>query len=217
MVKALTVLLLAGTVIAPKSCTIGSPPPGNGSSFTIGVPFFPQTPNHCGPASIEMWAAFDGVSVSQDQIAAYIGCPASSTASPDQIVEGVQHFTRTGRDASIGYNTGGEYYSAEVTSINSRVPVLCLLNGALHAGVIDGGEWHTDSTSGLYVWDTVYFNDPFVGPDQTYFAATWTGTDDVAHVISAGASAGAQSNFDSYGRRVLLHGSGVGGGGPLPY
>ena len=88
MVKALTVLLLAGTVVAPKSCTIGSPPPGDGSSFTIGVPFFLQTPNHCGPASIEMWAAFDGVSVSQDQIAAYIGCSISSTASPAQVVEG---------------------------------------------------------------------------------------------------------------------------------
>jgi hypothetical protein len=217
MVKALALVFLAGSVLVPKSCTIGSGDSGSGSSFTIGVPFFLQSSNYCGPASIEMWAAYDKVPVTQQQIANYIGCSTATGSSPDQIVEGVQHFTVTGRDAGPMYNSGGEYYAAEITSINARVPVICLVNGALHAGVIDGGEWHTDPTNGWDVWDTVYFNDPLLGADRTYLAADWTGTDDVEHIISASASAGADANFGSYGRNVRVSGSGSNGGGPLPY
>jgi hypothetical protein len=220
MLRLLAVAMLTvASVAVPKSCTLGTGSgsgSSGGSSVSLGVPFFTQSANYCGPASIEMWSAYDGVFATQQQIASYIGCSTATGSSPAQILEGVLRFTTSGRDSVIAYNSGGVFYSAEVTSANARVPIICLVNGALHSGVIDGGEWHVDSDTGLYVWDTVYFHDPEVGPDQPYFAASWTGTDNVEHIISGGASANAQANYGTYGSRVMLRGSG-GGVQRLPY
>lgn len=141
MVKFLAALLfLGGTVLEPKSCSVsfgdGSDNPSAPSGFNLNVPFFYQSPQYCGPASIEMWAAYDGVTVSQQQIANYIGCSVNG-ASQQQILTGVEHFTVSGRASALVYNGGegdpatiaGEYYSAEITSITGLVPAMPLVKG----------------------------------------------------------------------------------------
>ncbi len=217
------VMLLGGTVLEPRSCSVnfggGSDNPSAPSGFNLSVPFYAQDPDFqfCGPASIEMWAAWDGVTATQQEIANYIGCSVTHGASPAQILGGVQHFTRSGVDAVLQYNGGvpGEYYSAEITSITARVPLMPLVNGATHSVVVTGGQWHIDPNSGLYVWDSVFANDPTVGP-SAFDAGSWTGFDDIEHIISASASAAGVSNFEEFHSRVAISGGGL-GGHPLPY
>ncbi|MDP9122741.1 MAG: hypothetical protein M3O15_15455 [Acidobacteriota bacterium] len=36
-------------------------------------------------------------------------------------------------------------------------------------GIINGGAWHQDTTTGLNVWDFVFFHDPEGGPDQQIY------------------------------------------------
>ncbi len=232
MVKLLSVALLAGTVAMPRGCTIsfgsGSTDPAAPTSSTLNVPFFPQEMElSCGPASIEMWAAYDGVTATQQQIGSYIGCGADGNTSAAQLVSGVQHFTISGKDAALVYNGGegdpttiGEvFYSAEITSITALVPSMPIVNGGLHAVVLIGGQWHIDTNNNnLYVWDTVIFDDPAIGPGRVMNAASWTGYDDTQHIISASASADAYENYVTYHGRVALSGTGSGlGGKPLPY
>ena len=198
--------------------------PSAPSGFTLAVPFFYQNSLlSCGPASIEMWAAYDGVTATQQQIASYIGCGGNG-ATQEQIVNGVQHFTVSGRDAQLVYIGGpgvpgtivGEYFSAEITSISARIPLIPLVNGATHAGVLIGGQWHIDTDTNLYVWDSVLFDDPAVGPGIPFIASDWTGYDDVEHIISSSASVKGGSNYWTYHSQVAIRGSG-GGIQRLPY
>ena len=222
------VMFMAGTVLEPKSCSVnfggGSDDPSAPSGFTLNVPFFYQSPQFCGPASIEMWAAYDGVTTTQQQIANYTGCSVNVGATQEQVVVGVQHFTVSGHDAELVYNGGegdpgtiaGEYFSAEITSITARIPLIPLVNGATHAGVLVGGQWHIDPNSGLYVWDSVLFDDPAVGPGRPFIATDWTGYDGVEHILSASASAKGGSNYWTYHTQVAIRGAG-GSIHPLPY
>ncbi len=220
----LAAMLLGGMVLEPKSCNIGfgSPSP-TATGFTLNVPFYYQSPQYCGPASVEMWAAYDGRAISQQTIANYTGCTVYG-ATQAQILKGVQYFTTSGHDAALLYNGGagdpgtiaGEYYSAEITSINALVPLIPLVNGATHAGVLIGGQWHYDSDAGLWVWDSVLFDDPAVGPGRPFAAADWTGYDDVEHIVSLFATADSATNYNQYGGRVGIRGSGL-GGHYLPY
>jgi hypothetical protein len=109
----------------------------------------------------------------------------------------------------------GFYYSSEVTSINSSVPFIALITGATHAVVANGGSWHLDDDSGFFVWDTVLTQDPIAGPNVSYLAGQWTDAE-VTHIISAAASEEANTNFNNYGSKVALRGSGGVIRGPLP-
>lgn len=225
--RALVATILLGTTVSmPRSCTIsfgsGSDNPSQPSSIALPVPFYSQSAMNCGPASIEMWAAYDGITTTQQEIANYIGCSPTGGASQQQILSGVQHFTESGRDAELTFNSGdGVFFSDEVTSITALVPILPIVNGGLHAVVLIGGQWHIDpDNSNLYVWDvwdTVIYNDPLTGPGRVLNAAAWTGFDNTQHIISASASASGPGNFDRYGGMVAIQGSGGVGGKPLPY
>jgi hypothetical protein len=223
MIKTLSLLMVA--VIATKSCTISvGGTSGNGSSGSPGlnVPWVSQANSeYCGPASILMWALSDHVSnLTQTQIGTYIGASPTTGSSPEGILAGVIHFTASGADAGLDYPGGtadqvGLYYSDEVTSINSQVPFIALIGGATHAGVASGGSWHHDDTNGYYVWDSVVFQDPIVGPNQPYIAGQWT-SEDVTHIVSHSASVQANTNLSTYGGHVALRGSRGGINGPLP-
>ena len=207
--------LISATVIT-KSCSVGfggGNSNGTSGSPALAVPWVGQeNSEYCGPASILMWALYDGVSgLTQTAIGTHIGTSVSSGSSPSQIVAGVDYFTRSGRDAGLAYRGGttdeqGVYYSQEVTSINSGTPFVAFIFGATHAGVASGGSWHYDDSSGLYVWDSVTLQDPIAGPGITYIAGQWT-DEDVGHVMSASASAQASYNYDTYGGSVGMRGS----------
>ena len=221
------VMFLAGTVLEPKSCSVnfggGSDNPSAPSGFNLSVPFFAQDPNFqfCGPASIEMWAAYDGVTATQQQIANYIGCSVTHGAAPAEILSGTQHFTVSGHDAALLFGASdptiaGQYYSAEITSITGLIPLIPLVNGATHGGVLTGGQWHIDTDTNLYVWDTVFFSDPLLGPGVVFDAGSWTGYDDIEHIISSSASVKGGSNYWTYHTQVAIRGAG-GGIQRLPY
>jgi hypothetical protein len=227
--SALALMLLAGSVATPKSCNIsfgsGSDNASAPSSADLSVPFFSQNSDlYCAPAAIQMWAAYDGVPASQQDIANYIGCTPQGGTDPGPAVRGVQHFTTSGRDAALLYNGGAgdpttlseEFYSAEITSISALVPLIPLINGGLHAVVLVGGQWHIDTDHNLYVWDSVIYHDPEGGPSRLLDVGPWTGLDGTQHIISTSASAGAVANFNKYGAQVAIRGSGL-GGHPLPY
>ena len=209
--------MLVTAAVITKSCTIGTGggggSDGSSGSPALAVPWVGQQNSmYCGPSSILMWALYDHVSgLTQTQIGNAIGTSLSSGSSPQQIANGVNTFTRTGKDAGLDYPAGdaeqvGTYYSQEVTSINSGVPFVTLIGGATHAGVASGGSWHLDDSTSLYVWDSVVFQDPIVGPNQPYIAGQWT-SEDITHILSASASAEASVNYGNYGGRVGMRGS----------
>ncbi len=224
MMRLLALVMMASVVTKGCTITLGSDGSGDGSSGSpaLNVPYVQQqNPEYCGPASILMWALYDHVeNLTQTQIGAYIGASASTGSSPQAIASGVEHFTLTGKDAVLDY-AGGEsdevslFYSEEVTSINSEVPFIAIIGGATHAGVASGGSWHVDDTSGYYVWDTVIFQDPILGPGQVYVAGQWT-AEDISHILSVSASEAAGTNLSHYGGKVELRGAGGGIGSPLP-
>jgi hypothetical protein len=136
-----------------------------------------------------------------------------------------RELTVSGRDAQLEYLGGvgdpttiaGEYYSAEITSISGLIPLIPLVGGATHAGVLIGGQWHIDPNSNFYVWDSVLFNDPAVGPGVPFVAGDWTGYDNVEHILSVSASAKGGSNYWTYHTQVGIRGSGGVIHKPLPY
>ena len=68
---------------------------------------------------------------------------------------------------------GPDYYSKQITSINNGRPFLGIFDQQ-HVVAVDGGNWHIDDNSGLYVWEEVLFHDPQSShPDSTMAAGDW--------------------------------------------
>jgi hypothetical protein len=77
-----------------------------------------------------------------------------------------------------------------------------------HVVAVDGGNWHVDDNTGLYVWEEVLFHDPQSShPDSTMAAGDWL-TFNSDSVISASASAGSTGFLNTYGGNVAVRGSG---------
>ena len=208
-------LLCMAAVVSMKTCTItfgNPPPPGVVTNFSLGVPWYQQQgPQYCGAASVQMWAGFDRLFFTQSGIATTMGLDPAHGVDRGAIQLGVNRFTSSGSTAQLAYAccTGdfrAIFDSGEITSMNSRVPVLSIVNGGLHAGVVDGGEWHLNDDGTLYVWDTVFFHDPEIRPDITFLASDWDNYTE-SHIITPSALAAAQSNYSQYGGVVVERGS----------
>ncbi len=206
------------------TCYIGSAP--QQGSASADVPYVHQTGElYCTSACVLSWRLHDGLSsVSQDEILAYMGGTPSSGAAQERIPSGVINYTYT-HDALLDYGSGGAYsddqgrfLSRQISSVNAGVPVIALANSGLHAVVIDGGSWHTDSTNGYHVWDTAQYMDPAFG-FGTWFPGDLIGSlcpyDYVPcrQVIGSGASASGSSSFDQYGGETEARGIAGGAGG----
>jgi hypothetical protein len=207
-----------------KSCYIGTGGAGSTTSYSpdLPVPWIAQEEGEwCGPASIVMWATYDGQrGLTQQQVASFIGTSSTFGSSIQEVQAGVIHFTFSGRDAFVDYSGGtdqtGVYFSREITSINNRVPLIAFVNGALHAVVASGGTWHWDAASGYNIWDSVTVQDPQLGPNQPFVAGQWTASD-VSHLVSYGSGSQAGLNFSTYGSKILIRGvNGRVSGGPMP-
>ncbi|HEV7428266.1 MAG TPA: hypothetical protein VGQ46_18065, partial [Thermoanaerobaculia bacterium] len=180
---------------------------------------------YCTSACVLAWRLHDGLaSVSQDEILAYMGGTPSSGAPQERVPDGVNNYTNT-HDAILDYGAGGAYsddqgrfLSRQISSVNAGVPVIALANSGLHAVVIDGGSWHTDSANGNHVWDTIQYMDPSFG-----FGA-WLPGDLIGslcpydyvpcrQVIGSDASFSGNGNFDQYSGETEARGMAGGGGG----
>ena len=193
----------------------------------LGVPFRQQQSElTCGPACVLMWALYDGVpSVTENAIASSMPGGSCNGSTPGAIAQAVNRWTYT-TDAvdDLAGNVSPEedqFLSRQITSMDNGVPVIALVNGGLHAVVLDGGKWHTDTTTNLRVWDFSYVNDP----EQTFGdiredAPTWVQSvcsEACDQIISFSAAGAWQQNLNTYGPTVVLGGgSGGANGGPKP-
>jgi len=219
MLKVGTLTVVCATVlVAAKSCTVqfgsGDPSSPGGSTVLLGVPYFQQeTEMYCVPAAIQMWAAYNGNYVSQTDIANYIGCTPNGGTLLENVAKGVMRYTNA-KDAYPDYDGGigdpsvvqANFTSRQVTSLLARTPVLSVVNNGLHAGILDGGVWHTDDSTGLYVWDLVYFSDPQVGPDTRVDPGTWM-EEIQSQIISRSATVSAPSELATYGPNIVARGT----------
>lgn len=186
----------------------------------LNVPYRAQAPGSfdCGPASILMWRLYDGLpEISQQTIGNYIG-GTSCGASQQDIADGVNHFTAT---FDAYWDLAGDvefeaFFSRQITSIDNGVPVIAIIEGGFHAGVVNGGKWH-DNGAGDHQWDYVYFHDPLTFANDYYSASLWQVTNcppgsACDQIASYSASAAWSSNLSVYGDDVVVGG---GGHGPL--
>ena len=225
--------VVAMTALIAAGCNIqfGNPTP---TGFKLGVPYFSQAAgsDYCGPASVLMWRVYRGGSViAQSDIYAAMG-GSGSGVSPNAISGAVN--TYAGEYTDVDYAAGigdpdtlvSEFFSRQITAIDNRSPVIAIVSQGFHAGVIDGGSNHQDTDTGLYVWDSVYFNDPdpvYGGADREYIAGSWQNTmcgnsAACTQIISPSASASGNDNYNSYGGETVVRGGdGTYGHGPYEY
>lgn len=217
--KRLFVLLLAClAAFCFMNLTCGPPAPANAA-----VPFVQQVgENYCAAACVLSWRLHDGyASVTQDSILTSMGGTPSTGVDETSIPGGVDLWTGT-HDATLEFGPGGSYsddqglfFSRMISSVSVGVPVIALMNSGLHAVVVDGGEWHVDSTTGFNVWDTVEYMDPAVGA-RGAFPGTFSSSmgfdyTPLTQIISSGAAASGSSNYDLYGDTTVARGIDRGG------
>lgn len=195
---------------------------GTNSDVDLGVPYQAQDPNSfdCGPASVLMWRLYDGRSeISQQTIGDWMGGTSCGVHQED-IAAAVNHFTNTS-DAAWDLAGDVEYegfFSRQITSIDNGVPVIAILDGGLHAGVVNGGKWH-ENADGNYQWDYVYFHDPATVANDYYSAGFWQDVNCAGacqQIASFNASEAWAYNLDTYGDDVVVGGGGDGPGGDPP-
>lgn len=181
---------------------------------SLGVPYVPQQNfNYCVPASISMWRAYDGLAtVSQDHIWNTLGgapCDGLDAAL------GVRLFTSSGFDAYLDLEDPfrrDDFMARQVTSIDSRVPVMVIVNPFRnHVGIVNGGSYQYTASTGEYTWNTVLFHDPAIGPDEQFTSNDWiewtchSSFSYCGQIISNAASFNWASNVQAFGPSVDLY------------
>jgi hypothetical protein len=92
----------------------------------------------------------------------------------------------------------------QITSLNNSRPLIAVLNQQ-HVVVASGGSWHYDDATGWNVWDTVIYQDPTFGPNETGAASWMDGI--TSMVIGASATSESENYLDQYGAGVAVRGS----------
>jgi hypothetical protein len=201
--------VLASGLASMGGCHITVGGGGSYGNLNLPVPYFSQGDTLlCGPTTVRMWRKYDGLSdMSSESLGDAMGCPwRTSGCSQNQIRYGAQAFTVTGYDAYVDDYGGvgdpdvliAQFFSRQITSLANGVPVIALINGALHAVVPHAGNY-TTASDGLKRWDYVYVQDPlYGGPDLYYVAGSWTQSV-VQQIISSNAAVGWDGNYEEYG------------------
>ena len=172
--KAAAGLLLAVTVFA--ACNIDFTGPGE--TTNNGMPYVRQeTLDYCIPASIQMSAKFHGLTPPSQAtlFAKMYGAPGGVDI---QYIAPEMKNSGGVWDAVMDqmFFTDNAYYRRQISAAVQPSPVIALINGGYHSGVLNGGQWHKTTNSAgeeVFVWDQVRFHDPLRGPDQLYTAASW--------------------------------------------
>jgi len=215
-------LLLLGVAALTLACGATS-----SDDVDLSVPYVAQDNNYyCGPASVLMWRLYDGLSsVSQTQIANYMGTVDACGTLSYRIADGVSAYTSSGSDAiwdADDYSNLDYFIARQITSIDTSIPVL-VIAGSFHAGIVNGGHHHeVPDSGGMHEWDYVYFHDPQIGPDRYYGADDWLNEmcsysgDACEQIISSSATGGWYNNYSTYSDEVVVGGGGGGrpGGDP---
>lgn len=176
--RPLQAAVAGAAVLAIVACsiTIG---PDDWDSLSLGVPFRQQESSfYCAAACVQMWRLYCGYpdNMTQSNIYTYMG--GNSGVSGAAIANGVNAMTCT-QDAYRSLNTSdddglAEEITKQICSVDAGWPAIPIIQGGFHAVILDGGEFHSDS-SAHYWWDTLLVHDPmnFSG-DYPVSAAQWT-------------------------------------------
>jgi hypothetical protein len=133
------------------------------NSILLSVPYYSWLcEGYCAMACIQMWAAYTGRSVQQDEIASTIG---GAWPSPDQVVTGVNIFTN-----SIGWLEFESAYNPyhqdvciaySIASIQDSCPSIMPFYGGMdsHGILAIGFQWHEDGI-GTPIADFMTYHDP---------------------------------------------------------
>jgi len=169
-----------------------------------------------------MWRLYHGLpEISQQTIGDFMGGTSCGGVTASSIAQAVNRYTLTSDafwDLGSQFDTSS-FLSRQITSIDVGIPVIGLIEGGLHAGVVNGGKWHTNA-NGDRQWDYVYFHDPLAFENVYYVADSWIATicpDACGQVISSSAVAGASANLSTYGSSIVIGGGGGSNGSPKPY
>jgi Peptidase_C39 like family len=203
----LALLLLITPLLG--ACFIASHP-----SVDLHVPYRAQAAGSldCGPASVLMWRLYDGLpEISQQTIGAWMGGTCSGV-SQQALANAVGYFTNT-FDAYwdfVGDDEIPSFMSRQITSIDSRIPVIAIISFN-HAGVVNGGKWH-DAGGGFNEWDFVYFHDPSVRANDYYSGGLWIDSNcpvgsPCEQIISYGASAAWAAHLAQFQSSVIVGGA----------
>jgi hypothetical protein len=191
------------------SCFIWSRP-----APELNVPFFSQKIDSfdCGPATVQMWAGYDRGTAnlpSQQQISQFMGGTTFGT-HPRKIADAVNFYTFASDarwDFAAAEFEEESFFSRQITSINSRRPVIAIIDGGFHAVIVIGGTWHP-TENGYRIWDYTHFHDPLVGPRIRWASATWIPSNcppggACQQIVEWSAIAQSGSNLSAYGYSVL--------------
>lgn len=215
LIFVLTGQLLLG-IVTIGGCQITFGGGGSYGNLDLAVPYYSQPDILlCAPTSVLMWRRDDGLAyIAPGTLGDMMGCPwRTSGCSVEQTAQGARSYTVSGYDAYVD-DFGGigdpdlllsKYMSRQITSLNNGVPVIGLIYGATHAVVVHAGNYTTSST-GLKQWDYVYVQDPQWGASYRRFVAGDWMDANVFQVISVGATAGWEGNYDTYGDEVQVRG-----------
>ncbi|UCH98424.1 MAG: C39 family peptidase [Candidatus Aminicenantes bacterium] len=143
--------------------------------INLDVPFHNQEcSNWCGIACIQMWAHFDGFSVTQQEIANELGIGFNQATSPFDLETGIGSFTCSeGYCATRGiFEPGaqGDLIGATIYAIQDYVPSIMPF-WMDHAVLIKGYKWREDE-NGRPLAIKVWFHDPNNLPNRTIDGGT---------------------------------------------
>ncbi len=151
-------------------CSSGEPE----KNINLPVPYHDQVcQNYCGIACIQMWAEYNGIYVTQQAIANFLGI-SGETVSPYLLDQGVAYFS-----GSQGYlefrpfdelDAQGDLIGATICGIQENIPSIMPFYGN-HAVLIKGYKWHED-LYGRPIADRAYYHDPDDLPNQNITAGT---------------------------------------------
>lgn len=223
-------LLLSGgaillAVIVLSGCN--TPPSG----VDLNVPFRNQIGwDYCGAANVLMWRLYNGGNeISQSTIYNSMG-GAGAGVSPEAIASGVAQYAFVpnaivDREACDDgpYDKRDVIAARQIASVDEREPAVVIVDAGYHAVLINGGDWHEDSSTGLDVWDYTYVHDPDDRADVYKVAGDWvawfTSGYTCEQVVDEYAVGNAGYYLETYGSSVSVRGySGTRpGGDPIKY
>lgn len=150
-------------------CCLHDPP----ASRFLSVPHITQTYyGWCGAACIQMWAYYEYLYPTQNEIAQYIGWTHSNVYA---IADGVTQFTSRNGFPSFFNNNSDQQdlaVSTQIAAIRNGVPSISIVNYGTHAIIVTGFEW-TELAGGRPRADFITFNDPLRLDSDTVGAWTW--------------------------------------------
>lgn len=124
-------LLLSACTSTPQSVQLYNDPQVGNASYLLDLPFFPQTPYHCGPAALAGVLNFRGQTVSPEELAPEIYLPARRGSLPLEISAAVR------ARGLLAYPVGNTL-QALISELAAGNPVLLLQN----LGFSWWPQWH---------------------------------------------------------------------------